>query len=95
MVVCLLALSSKLFPENSSIFFVKRFAFLYGSCLAVRRRQLVGGMCSMLPYDSGICCYAFIFLKIIVFVFDVCVCFVLCKFVSGLILCFFREFVVR
>ena len=47
-------------PENSSIFFVKREAFLYGSCLAVRRRQLVGGMCSMLPYDTGICCYAFI-----------------------------------
>ena len=44
-VFCLLALSSKLFPENSSIFFVKRQTFLYGSCLAVRRRQLVGDMC--------------------------------------------------
>ena len=41
---------SKLFPENSSIFFVKRQAFLYGSCLAVRRRQLVGAMCSMLVF---------------------------------------------
>ena len=52
--------SPELFHENSAIFFVKRYAFLYGSCLAVRRRQLVGGMCSMLPYDTGICCYAFI-----------------------------------
>ena len=48
------------FPENSSILFVKRQAFLYGSCLAVRRSELVGGMCSRLPYDTGICCYAFI-----------------------------------
>ena len=63
-VFCLLALSSKLFPENSSIFFVERQAFLYGSCLTVRRRQLVGGMCSMLPYDTGICCYAFIYFRI-------------------------------
>ena len=61
---------------------------MYGSCLAVRGSELVGGIRSMLPYDSGICCYAFIFLKIIVFVFDVCVCFVLCKFLSGLILWF-------
>ena len=53
-------LPAKLFPENSSIFFVKRWAFLYGSSLAVRRSELVGGMCSMLPYDTGICCYAFI-----------------------------------
>ena len=56
---CLLALSSKLFPENSSIFFVKKYAFLYGSCLAVRRSKLVSGMYSILPYDTGICCYAF------------------------------------
>ena len=35
-------------------------AFLYGSCSAVRRSKLVDGMCSMLPYDTGICCYAFI-----------------------------------
>ena len=46
---CLLVLSSKLFPENSSVFFVKREAFLYDSCLAARRSQVVGGMCSMLP----------------------------------------------
>ena len=57
---CLLALSSELFLENSSIFFVKREAFLYGSCLAVRRSELVGGMYSMLPYDTGVCYYAFI-----------------------------------
>ena len=34
--------------------------FLYGSCLAARRSKLVSGMFSMLPYDTGICCYAFI-----------------------------------
>ena len=89
---------------------------------------MVGGMCSMLPYDTGICYYAFIYFSIFHclsipflyffknlvlihrrygpryqpvlalrafltgvvpkglilrnFVFDVCVCFVLCKFVS-------------
>ena len=58
--IFLLAGPSKLFPENSSIFFFKRWTFLYGSCLAVRRSELVGGMCSMLPYDTGICYYAFI-----------------------------------
>ena len=42
-------------------FFVKRQAFLYGPCLAARRSKLVGDMCSMLPYGTGICCYAFIF----------------------------------
>ena len=58
---CLLALahSPELFPNNSSIFFVKRQAFLYGPCLAAKRSKLVGGMCSMLPYGSGMCCYAF------------------------------------
>ena len=30
-------------------------------CLAARRSELVGGMCSMLPYGTGICCYAFIY----------------------------------
>ena len=39
-VFCLLALSSKLFPENFSIFFVKRQAFLYGSCLTVSQLVL-------------------------------------------------------
>ena len=34
--------------------------FLYGSCLAARRSKLVGGMCSMLRYGTGICCCAFI-----------------------------------
>ena len=32
--------------------------FLYGSCLAAKRSKLVGDKCSMLPYDTGICCYA-------------------------------------
>ena len=104
-VFCLLALSFKLFPENSSIFTLRdrlfcmapvqqlgevscsmvwaacrhmtqifaamhlyHFCFvLYGSCLAVRRSKLVGGMCSMLPYDTGICCYAFIYIYIYFF----------------------------
>ena len=34
---CLLVHSSELFPDNPSIFFIKRQAFLYGSCLAARR----------------------------------------------------------
>ena len=57
---CLLVLSSELFPENTSIFFIRRQAFLYDSCLAARRSKLVGGMCSMLPYGTGIRHYAFI-----------------------------------
>ena len=56
---CLLVQSPELFPENSSIFFIRIQTFLYGSCLATRRSKLVGGMCSMLPYDTGIYCYAF------------------------------------
>ena len=40
--------------------FVRRQAFLHGSCLAARRSFLVGGMCSMLPCGIGICCYAFV-----------------------------------
>ena len=32
---------------------------MYDSCLAARRSKLVGGMCSMLPYATGICCCAF------------------------------------
>ena len=51
---CLLAHFSDFIPENSSIFFIKRKAFLYDSCLAARRSKLVGGMCSMLPYGIDI-----------------------------------------
>ena len=57
---CLPVHSSELFPQNSSVFFVKRSAFFCGSCWAARRSKLVGGMCSMLPYDTGIFYYAFI-----------------------------------
>ena len=42
---------------------------MYGSCLAARISKLVGGMCSMLQYGIGICCYAFIYF----FFFD-CFC---------------------
>ena len=41
---CLLVHSPEHFQKNSSIFFVKRLAFLYGSCLAARGSKLVGGM---------------------------------------------------
>ena len=58
---CLLGHSPELFPENSSIFFIKRQAFLHCSCLVARRSKLVSGMCNMLPYGTGICCYAFIY----------------------------------
>ena len=34
---------------------------MYGSCLAARRSKFVGGMCSVLPYGIGICCYTFNF----------------------------------
>ena len=53
---CLLAHSPELFfLQNSSILFVKRQAFLYGSCFAARRSKLVDGKCSMLPYGTSIC----------------------------------------
>ena len=58
---CHLVHFPELFLELFSIFFVKRQAFLYGSSLAARRNKLVGGMCSMLPYGTGICCHAFIY----------------------------------
>ena len=35
--------------------------FLYDSCLAARRSKFVSGVCSMLPYGTGICCYAYIY----------------------------------
>ena len=47
------------FQKIHPIFFVKRQAFFYGSCLAARRSKLVCGMCSILPYGTGICFYAF------------------------------------
>ena len=34
--------------------------FLYGSCWAAKTLYLVGGMCSLLPYGTGICHYTFI-----------------------------------
>ena len=40
------------FQKLLQYFSLRDRLFLYGSCLAVRRRQLVGGMCSMLPYDT-------------------------------------------
>ena len=53
------------FHKTVQYFLLRDRLFLYGSCFAVRRRQLVGGMCSMLPYDTGICCYAFVWYFII------------------------------
>ena len=48
------------FQKILQYFSLRDGLFLYGSCLAVRRSKLVGGMCSMQPYGTGICCYAFI-----------------------------------
>ena len=42
---CLLVLSSELFPENSSIFFVKRYAFMYGSCFGEVSWSVVCALC--------------------------------------------------
>ena len=52
------------FPEKSSVFYIKRWAFRYGSCLAAKRWYLVNDICSVLPYGTGtwiscICHYAF------------------------------------
>ena len=41
--------------------FRREIGFLYDSCLAAMRSKLVGGMCSVLPYATNICCYAFIY----------------------------------
>ena len=41
-------------------YFLRDRLFLYGSCLAARRSELVRGLCIMLPYGAGICCFAFI-----------------------------------
>ena len=47
------------FRKMFQYFSLRGRLFLYVSCLAARRSKLVGGMCSMLPYGTGICCYAF------------------------------------
>ena len=68
---CLLVHSPELFPENYSIFLVKKQAFLYGSCLAARRSKLVSGMCSMLP-----CCHmALVFNVMILYTIFLFYCF--------------------
>ena len=41
--------------------------FLYGSCLAARRSKLVGGMCSMLPYGTGIYLTLCIYILFLIF----------------------------
>ena len=57
--------------------------FLYDSCLAARRSKLVGSMCSMLPYGTDICFYAFIY-------FCLFVCFLFVAFVYSFFT-FFRS----
>ena len=58
---CLLVLSSELFSRKFFNMFRKEIVFfLYDSCLAARRSKLIGGMCRVLSYGTGICCYAFI-----------------------------------
>ena len=61
------------FSQKILQYFLLREAFLYGPCLAARRSKLVGGMCSMLPYGTGICCYTFIYIYIFFF-FNYCFC---------------------
>ena len=54
------------FPENSSIFFVKRKAFLYGSYLAARRSKLVGGIASVHSFYI----YIYIYVKYVMSLMD-------------------------
>ena len=63
-------LFSACWPILLNFFFSRKFLqyfslrcrlFWYRSCSAARRSKLVGDMCSMLPYGTGICCYAFIY----------------------------------
>ena len=48
------------FQKILQYFLLRDRLFLYGSFYAAGRSKLVSGMCSMLPYGTGICCYAFI-----------------------------------
>ena len=48
------------FQKILQYFSLRDRLFLYGSCFAVRRSELVGVICSMLPYGTGISCYALI-----------------------------------
>ena len=57
--------------------------FLYGSCLAARRNKLVGGMYSMLPYGTDICCYAFMFYYFDFFVLFLSIDFFLFSFLKS------------
>ena len=45
-----------LFQKILQYFSLRDRLFLYDSCLADRRSKLVGNMCSVLPYGTGICC---------------------------------------
>ena len=45
------------FQKILQYFSLRDKTFLYDSCLTARRNKLVGGMCSVLPYGTGICCY--------------------------------------
>ena len=40
--------------------FCWEIGFFVWLLIAARRSKLVGGVCSMLPYGTGICCYAFL-----------------------------------
>ena len=52
------------FQKILQYFSLRSRLFCNGSCLAARRRKLVGDMCRMLPYGTGIWCYAFIYIYI-------------------------------
>ena len=61
---CLLA-HSDFFQKILQYFSLSDSLFLHVSCLAARRSKLVSGVCSMLPYDTDICCYAFFFVLLL------------------------------
>ena len=56
----MLAYSPDFFLQKILQYFSLRDSFFVCFCLAAWRSKLVGGMCSMLPYGTGICCHAFI-----------------------------------
>ena len=73
---CVLAHFPGLFSRKFCSVFVKR-GFSVWPLLSARRRQLIVGMCSMLPYGTGICHYAFIYIYIYMVFLFVLFCFVL------------------
>ena len=51
----LLVVHSPFYLENSQTFFVKELGFCMALAEQLGDDKLVGGMCSLLPYGTGIC----------------------------------------